>query len=251
MILIDGRAALVGGMNLGAEYMGPSADPRRWQDLALRAEGPVVGRLYDIFRSDWEFAAKQSLPESVGTVCADRPRCGPAVIASGPDCPRDTIRDAIISRVFAAQSRAWIVTPYFVPDDVLLESLCMAARRGIDVRLIVPERSNHRLANLARASYLNQLQEAGAAVRLFQPTMLNAKTILFDENLAMVGSANMDMRSLLLNYEVMLTLEDPTIVGDIKSWMRSLEKSCRPRDLVRPQSLGLLEGIGRLFAPLL
>jgi len=253
MIMADGRAALVGGMNLAVEYMGPTIDPERWRDLAARIEGAAIRHLYDIFRSDWEFAAHQSLPASVAApaLTSGESLGGLRVMASGPDCPLDTIREAIIAAVFQAQERIWIVTPYFVPDEVLIEALCMAARRGIDLRVIVPERSNHRLADLARSSYLSMLQEAGASIRLFQPTMLHAKAVLFDHSLAIVGSANMDMRSLLLNYEVALSIPDPKVVAELETWMQALMSDCVPRTPQGRHPVSAWEGIGRLFAPLL
>ncbi len=153
--------------------------------------------------------------------------------------------------LFRAHQRVWIVTPYFVPDDLLQESLCMAARRGIDLRLIVPRRSNHRLADLAREGYLSQLQEAGGRVMLYRPRMLHAKAVLIDSTVAVAGSANMDIRSLLLNYEVGLCIYDPEIIGEIEKWMRHLMQVCQGREPHKHGALNLVEDMARLFAPLL
>ena len=128
------------------------------------------------------------------------------MVASGPDVPGDPLYETLVSQIFAARERIWIVTPYFVPDEMLVRALNLAARRGVDVRLIVPVRSNHLSADLARESYLRELHEAGAHVLLYQPVMLHAKAIIFDDELAVIGSANMDNRSLFLNYEVALFL---------------------------------------------
>lgn len=153
--------------------------------------------------------------------------------------------------LFNAKHRIWIVTPYFIPDELLLGGLCIAVRRGIDVRLIIPRRSNHRLADLSRESYLNQTQEAGARIWLYHPKMLHAKAVLVDDKLALTGSANMDMRSLLLNFEVGLCIYEPGVIAQIDAWMKDLMVACNRRGNPRKSSPGLLEGVGRILAPLL
>ena len=127
----------------------------------------------------------------------------------------------------------------------------MAARRGIDLRLIVPRRSNHRLADLAREGYLSQLQEAGARVMLYRPRMLHAKAVLIDDTVAVAGSANMDIRSLLLNYEVGLCIYDAEIIAEIEKWMRGLMAACQGREPHGKGMIAIVEDMARLFAPLL
>jgi cardiolipin synthase len=253
ILLVDGTTAIVGGMNLAHEYMGPNKNVDYWQDLSLHIDGPAVAQAYEIFRSDWKFAAREDLDsikppggckeESPGTVLQ--------FMASGPDVEGDALRDALIVALFRATHRVWIVTPYFVPDDLLLEALCMAAGRGIDLRLIIPKRSNHRLADLAREGYLSQLQESGANILLYRPRMLHAKALLIDDVVAVTGSANMDMRSLMLNYEVALCVYSPDVIDSLDAWMRVLMAECSVREPRRSSSLAIIEGVGRLFAPLL
>jgi cardiolipin synthase len=129
--------------------------------------------------------------------------------------------------------------------------LCIAVRRNVDVSVIIPKKSNHRLTDLVREGYLTRLQEAGAKIWLYEPRMLHAKAILIDDTLAMVGSANMDMRSLLLNYEIALCMYDSDTIGELESWMLALRKDCSSRQLQAKGSSGLIESVGRLFAPLL
>lgn len=254
MILVDNRQGVMGGMNLGAEYMGPHPDDRRWRDLSVHVRGPIVAHMVDLFRLDWQFAAGSSLTrtavpqEPVVTSAQD---VALQLVASGPDVPGDPLRETILGALFRTERRLWIVTPYFVPDELLLEALCLAARRGIDLRLIVPQRSNHRTADVVREAYLNQLQEAGAQVWLYRGRMLHAKAILIDESRAVVGSANMDMRSLLLNYEVGLRIESRDIVGDLDAWARQLLSECVARSGTAGPVLKLVESVARLFAPLL
>lgn len=249
MILVDGREGMIGGMNLAAEYMGPAGDKNYWQDLSAAVTGPVVAQLETVFRSDWKFAHGETLPLPVAA-----PGDGPTLlqlVASGPDVAGDTIHDAVLTALCKTTRRLWIVTPYFVPDEPLAEALCLAARRGIDIRIILPRHSNHRLADLARESYLTQLQESGATVLLYSERMLHAKAVLVDDRIAMVGSANMDMRSLLLNYELALCIYDSPIAAQLAQWAESLAATCTTRDRRRRADRELLDGVGRLFAPLL
>jgi cardiolipin synthase len=144
-----------------------------------------------------------------------------------------------------------VVTPYFVPDEMLARALNLAARRGIDVRLIVPAHSNHPSADLARASYLRDLHNAGGQVLLFGPVMLHAKVVVIDDHLAVIGSANMDMRSLFLNYEVALFVWSRADVQTVACWVQGLMTGTQ-RELPAPGwPLELAENVVRLLSPLL
>jgi cardiolipin synthase len=253
LIVCDHTTAVIGGMNLASEYMGPQSSMDRWQDLSLLIQGPVVDHITDIFCSDWSFAAHTALDCNLTAKPAleSNSRGLAQLIASGPDVRYDSLRNAILTSVFKATQRIWIVTPYFIPDEFLLEALCIAGHRGIDVSITLPERSNHRLADLAREGYLSRIQEVGAGVWLYEPRMLHAKAILVDNTLAFVGSANMDMRSLLLNYEVALCLYDTDLIKQVENWMLGLRNDSSKRPMQTNGSLELLRGMGRLLAPLL
>ena len=251
-------------MNLARPYMGPTPDASYWVDLSVVVQGPAVADLESLFFSDWAFAtgiqltAPAKAPESGGDTAHGAPRpCPPSggsmvqVVASGPDVPDDPLYESLVSSVFASRERIWIVTPYFVPDEMLARSLNLAARRGVDVRLIVPARSNHISADLARESYLRDLHEAGGQVLLYQPVMMHAKAVIFDNQLAVIGSANMDNRSLFLNYEVALFLYCGEQVEIVSAWATRLQLDCL-RELPKPGWLReLAENIVRLFSPLL
>ncbi len=253
ILLVDGTTAIIGGMNLAHEYMGPNKNVDYWRDLSLHIDGPAVAQVYEIFRSDWKFAAREDLDSirPTGGCKEESPGTVLQFMASGPDVEDDALRDALIAALFRATHRVWIVTPYFVPDDLLLEALCMAARRGIDLRLIIPKKSNHRLADLAREGYLSQLQESGANILFYRPRMLHAKALIIDDVVAVTGSANMDMRSLMLNYEVALLIYSTDVIDSLDAWMRVLMAECSVREPRRSSSLAVIEGVGRLFAPLL
>jgi cardiolipin synthase len=254
LVVFDDRRALIGGMNLSSEYMGPTPDPKRWRDLSLVIFGPVVADLSDLFRSDWEFATGEDLgPAGPAPPATTGPGndCPAQVVASGPDVTGDPLYEALLSALFTAQRRIWVVTPYFVPDEMLARALELAARRGVDVCLILPEHSNHRSADLARVGFLRQVHNAGGRVLLYRPVMLHAKAVIVDGDLAIIGSANMDMRSLFLNYEVALFLHCHTEVAETAARAETLMADCRVG--LPPQSWTgeLAENVVRLLSPLL
>ena len=253
MIICDNQTAIIGGMNLALEYMGSHESIGRWQDLALLVQGPVTEHLSDIFGLDWKFASKEALGPHSTTIQALKSDSNDVtqLVASGPDVRNDSLRNAILTAIFRANRRIWIVTPYFVPDELVLEALCIASCRNVDVSIIIPQKSNHRLADLVREGYLARVQEAGAGIWLYEPRMLHAKSILIDDTLAIVGSANMDMRSLLLNYEIGLCIYDSGVIRQLETWMLGLKTDCSARKLQPKSSFGLIESVGRLFAPLL
>jgi len=253
MIICDNQTAVIGGMNLASEYMGPQESIVRWQDLSLLVQGPVVDHLTDIFGSDWKFASKEALGHHSNTIQALKSDSNGVnqLVASGPDVRNDSLRNAILTSIFRAKRRIRVVTPYFVPDELMLEALCIASGRNVDVSIIIPQTSNHRLADLVREGYLTRVQEAGAGVWLYKPRMLHAKSILVDDRLAIVGSANMDMRSMLLNYEIALCIYDSDAVRQLETWIQELMGDCSIRKQRQRRPLGLIEGVGRLFAPLL
>ena len=255
LVVVDGRIALTGGMNLAWPYIGPSGSAGMWRDMSVLVEGPAVTELEAIFASDWRFAAGAdpggSAEPAPAPVLGGKQSSVVQVVASGPDVAGDPLYESLLALIFAAQDRIWIVTPYYVPDEMLGRALGLAARRGVDVRLIVPARSNHLSADLARASYLRDLHNAGGLVLLYTPVMLHAKAVVFDDRLAVIGSANMDMRSLFLNYEVALFVSSPTQVEAVASWVLRLMAGSE-RELPTPGwTRELAENVVRLLSPLL
>ena len=246
-LIVDGGKALVGGMNLATEYMGPRPDPRRWRDVILRLSGPAVADLVEVFRSDWSFTTGEGLP---APVVAEG--CGAArvqVVASGPDTAGDALYDLLLSLAFEAVDRLWIATPYFIPDEALERALALAVRRGVDVRIIVPARSNHALTDWAGGTYLRELQDLGARIQPFVRGMMHAKAMLIDR-VGIVGSANADLRSLLLDYEVAVLLGSPSEIDAMTRWFEALLVDCGS-DLPTPtRSRRAVEAVGRLVAPL-
>jgi cardiolipin synthase len=255
IVVVDDRRAMIGGMNLSGEYMGPAPDPARWRDLSLIVDGPAVGNLSALFRSDWKFATGEDLgqgpfPVPKSAACDGGNACRAQVVASGPDVAGDPLYETLLSLLFTANRRIWVVTPYFVPDEMLARALELAARRGVDVRLLVPHRSNHWTADLARVGFLRQIHNAGGHILLYEPVMLHAKAVIVDD-LAIIGSANMDMRSLFLNYEVALFVDCEDQVAGIAAWARTLMADARVGLPSQNWLAELAENVVRLLSPLL
>jgi cardiolipin synthase len=252
IVIADGVRVMAGGTNIASEYIGPGPSTTRWIDLSFILEGPAVAQYERIFRADWAYAAGESLePVANAPAAVDRPGAIAQVEPSGPDMKRDVLYDAFLSMIFAAKTRFWIVTPYFVPDEALAQAMVLAAHRGVDVRVVVPEVSNHRLADLARDSYLRDIQAAGGRIVLYTQGMVHAKVALMDDAVASVGSANMDMRSLFLNYEVALFLHSPPEVAAIAAWIDRVSAGARVGVPQVGAARDMAEGLVRMLAPLL
>jgi cardiolipin synthase len=172
------------------------------------------------------------------------------VVASGPDVDLDPLYDAIVTASFQAKKRIWMATPYFVPTEALNLALILAARRGVDVRIIVPRKSDHRFVDLSGRSYLRDIEAAGGRVLHYQPSMLHAKVSVFDDSCAIVGSANMDIRSLFLNYEIALMIYSKEQVDLLAAWVEGLFDYSK-YGLKPPTKRRLwMENLARILSPL-
>jgi cardiolipin synthase len=246
--IADGAQAMMGGMNISRDYLGPTANARRWHDLSFTIKGPVLGDLCSVFNSDWQFAAKRNDQQPCRPVFAEA-SVKLELVPSGPDVAGDPLYESVLTALFKARRRVWIVTPYFIPDEMLLKAICIAAKRGIDVRIVVPLVSNHPLADLVRRSYLREAQESGAKICNFTPGMMHGKVILVDEALAIVGSMNMDMRSFFLNYEVALFIYSEKMVQELDGWITNILGQSVLGIKKANMALAFIEGIARLLAP--
>lgn len=247
MVLADGRFAWLGGRNVGDEYFAPDS---RWVDLSLSLAGPVVADLAQLFDSDWGFATgcHPALPSPGGTHAELKPDARVQLVAAGPDHVHDLLHESLMQLVYGAQRRIVLTTPYYIPDDALQQGLCLAARRGVAVTLLLPARSNHRLADLARGRYLRELLQAGARVRLLPGAMLHAKAWLVDDD-AFVGSANLDLRSLFLNFELMLRVRGDAEIDWLQAWLDAIDARSRPAPATPAGFLHeLIEGLVLLTA---
>ncbi len=252
LAIADDRRVLAGGANIASEYMGSDAKTGRWRDLTFVIEGPSVVRFVELFRADWQYASGQAPGQSATVAVASDYRAGEArlqVVPSGPDMPGDALYDVLLTAIFAARQRLWLVTPYFIPDDALCRAIILAVHRGVDVRILLPRHSNHRLADIAGRSYLRDIQQEGGRVLLYQHGMVHAKAMVIDEELAILGSANTDMRSLLLNYEVGVLVTSRREVEQVSRWLGGLMQGCE-EGVESVSAIGEMgEGLARLLAP--
>jgi cardiolipin synthase len=250
LVIADGVRLWSGGRNLADEYFeGGRRAP--WVDLTFDLSGPLVAEAGALFEADWTFARSgrsgrgAGLPEA--TVAALRAPRRPAaqLVPTGPDWADDTVHTLLVTACFRARQRVLAVTPYLVPDESLLSALALAARRGVHVDVVVPARSNHRLADIARYRPMRELARAGARLWLAEP-MVHAKAVVVDDTLALVGSTNLDSRSLFLNYELMTAFYDPQAVADFARWIETLGEQARPFE-ARPASLARSVGEGMVL----
>ena len=257
--VFDQQRVILGGHNLASEYMGPGAFKKRWRDFGAVIEGPAVELLNEIFLADWCYASGQSVDtlhaENVAPVIEPRGACELQVVASGPDVEGDALYEGILSFIQEAKRRIWIITPYFIPDEVLFRSLLVKARTGHEVKLVVPARSNHPIADHARRYYLRELQKAGAQVLLFQPGMMHSKGMIVDDRIGLLGSANFDLRSLFVNFEIGVFVYSEPEVRAMRAWAQELIGHCEPLTAEKSSRRRLLgniaEDLSRLLAPML
>ena len=243
MLIVDGAAASrrlwSGGRNLASEYFEGEPGKAAWHDLSFELAGPLVRQALALFERDWAFASTERVPqemprEAAGTGNAAGTQAqGAQLVASGPDQLDDTVYALLLSGAYQARRRIALATPYFVPDAALLMALCLAARRGVQVDLLLPAQSNHPLSDIARGRPLRALAQAGACIWL-APQMLHAKLVLIDEQMALAGSANVDSRSLFLNYEMMIAFHEAADVRRFGAWYEQERANARPFTAQRP-----------------
>jgi len=256
--IFDNYRAITGGQNLDTRFMGEGADPDRFSDFSIVTQGPAVADLTRTFIADWAFAHKESpsvheallryVPEEAGNSTTE-------VIVSGPDVPNDPLWEQIVRIIQEFKQSLTIITPYFIPDEVIFRSLIVKAHTGRHIRLVLPLKSNHRIADIARYHYLRQLDSAGVDIQFYTPRMMHGKLILADDKLAMTGSANVDMRSLFVNFEIAQLHYTPSDVEALTGWAETLLEDCISyREAVRDPRImpsRTAENLIHLFAPLL
>ncbi len=256
IVITDGSVAFVGGMNISAEQTSEFHGERAWRDTHMRIEGAAIRPLQRIFIEDWHYATGEMAngPDYLKRLSAkgDDPV---QIVASGPDTDAYAIHKLFFSSITAARSRILMTTPYFVPDEPIMSALVTSALRGVDVRIIVPAGGDSMLVDLAARSYFPELLAAGVKIYEYTPRFIHAKTIVIDDDLAIVGSANMDNRSFRLNFEVCAAIYSPTFTAKLGAAFDDDLAECRevkPRQLERATLLRKLgESSARLFSPML
>ncbi|MBM4362155.1 MAG: cardiolipin synthase [Deltaproteobacteria bacterium] len=248
LVVVDGEHAITGGMNVGDEYA------RDWRDLMVHLEGPSVLALDHVFLDDWAFATGEDVDHPEHSEGPARGPAAAAIVASGPD-RESFLHDAYFVLFTRATRRIWIVTPYFIPGDAIATALRTAAGRGVDVRVLVPQRSDVRIVKHASRSYYSSLLAGGVRIYEYQGPMLHAKAFLVDDAISSVGSANVDTRSFLLSFEIGCLVHDADTAAELSRWYSGLLADSHEVTLEesthRPASERLLQSAAHLLSPLL
>ncbi len=266
MVIIDGRVGYVGGFNIGREYIDKSKKFGHWRDTHLRLTGDSVTSLQSRFALDWNYATHENLfkskeyfedktIEDVKQRVAAGKNVEIQIITSGPDSIEKIIRNNYIALINKAKEHIYIQTPYFIPDDAIMTALVMAARSGVDVRLMIPCMPDHPFVYWATYSWAGSLLAAGARVYTYMNGFLHAKTVEIDGLCACVGTANMDIRSFELNFEVNATIYDKATSTELKKCFEEDLPYCKEITAKIYKGRGLIirikEQISRLLSPLL
>ena len=259
LLIADGEVVWSGGRNLANEYFIGRVGEPPWLDLSFAAEGALAAQAQALFDGDWRiargarqalrlgyaerFARQQALEQpSDAADYAAAPSTDATFtslaqwVPSGPDFHEDVLHALLVSAAFHAEERLLLATPYYVPDESVQEALVLAAKRGLQITLLLPRRSNHRLADWARGRAVRELVEAGVDVRLL-PAMLHAKAVVVDDVLALCGSANLDSRSLFINYEAMAAFYGRAEIDWLADWINAHAAQAEPASAKPPSWL--------------
>lgn len=259
IVVIDGKKAFVGGFNIGDEYIGKVKKFGYWRDTHLEVTGDAVNDLHIRFLLDWNYAVKENLFrfekyfKTKSYVKANK--LGMQIISSGPDSKRQEIRDNYLRLINKARERIYIQTPYFIPDEPVFTALKIAALSGVDVRVMIPCKPDHPFVYWATYSYAGDLLESGARCYCYDEGFLHAKGMVVDGLVSCYGTANMDMRSFALNFEVNAVIYDPEVSWQLeKAFLDDLTKCTEMTKYNydrRNLTIRIKEQVSRLLAPLM
>lgn len=223
IVIIDGKIGFLGGLNIGDEYLGKDEKLTPWRDTHMEWRGPAVKCLQVPFAEDWKWATGEVLKDLEWEMHPED-AIGEAellCLASGPADPFETCPMAFMTLFNAAEKRIWIATPYFVPDDKTVTALQLAAIRGVDVRILIPDLNDSQLVYFSSFAYLAEMEDAGVKVYRYRDGFLHQKVMLVDEELSVVGSANMDNRSFRLNFEVTGVVSDHSFNAEMTKMLEA------------------------------
>jgi cardiolipin synthase len=253
VVVVDGKAAWIGGHNVGDEYMG--RDPRfgRWRDTHMKIEGPAVMSVQLSFVEDWAWAADEILDVNWIPTPAEGQDRPVLILPSGPADDLETAALMFIHAINTAKERIWIASPYFVPDDGVMAALQLAGLRGVDVRILIPDEPDHLAVYLAAFTYVEEAAKTG--VRLFRYTdgFLHQKVMVIDHRSSTIGTANFDNRSFRLNFEITGVVTDTTFTREVAEMLEEdfARSTPMPGDALskKPFWFRLAARIARLSAP--
>ncbi|WP_432661861.1 cardiolipin synthase [Wukongibacter baidiensis] len=257
LVIIDGKHGFIGGFNIGDEYLGLDKKMGYWRDTHLKIKGNAVQSIQLRFLLDWRHAARETL-DNLDKYFVDVKNPGDSgvqIVSSGPDSEQEQIKYGYIKMINSAKESIYIQTPYFIPDDSLLEALKIAALSGVDVRIMIPNKPDHIFVYWATYSYIGELLKAGARAYIYDKGFLHAKTFVMDGKIASVGTANVDVRSFRLNFEVNAFIYDSAVASELKNVFEKDIEDCKEitREIYSNRSnvIKIKESISRLLSPIL
>ena len=218
IVVSDGKTAFIGGLNVGDEYLGRDQRFGAWRDTHLKMQGPMVQAVQMVFLEDWFWAAN-FVPELLWETREETANQVAAIIPTGPADALDSWQLLVAEAANSSRKQLWIASPYFVPDEGVLTALQAAAIRGVDVRILIPERGDHLLSWLSAFSYFEQSIPFGVKIFCYQAGFLHQKVMLIDKRLAAVGTANLDNRSFRLNFEITAFSTDPKFIAEVEAML--------------------------------
>ena len=229
LAIIDGEIGYIGGFNVGDEYLGITKRCGLWRDTHLRFKGDAVGQMQLRFLKDWNFTSEEgkfAIDDWYFPIREEIDGVPTQIVSSGPDTRWHNVRNGFFKMINEAESHIYLTTPYFVPDDAIFEALRVAALSGLDVRIIIPGNPDHFFVYWSSMSYLGELLEAGVKVYQYERGFIHAKVLTIDGKVATVGSANMDIRSFELNFEVNAFMYDETTAEMLESEFKNDLRYC-------------------------
>lgn len=257
IVIADGRTAWVGGHNVGDEYLGRSKRFGHWRDTHIKVSGPAVQCIQFSFLDDWYWATT-AIPDFEWNPAAatrgDHPGRKIIVLPGGPADDVETVSLAFLHAINSANHRIWIQSPYFVPDDQIVSALQLAALRGVDVRILLPEKPDHVLVWLSSFYFTGQEKLRHVRIYRYLPGFLHSKILLVDNSIATVGTANLDNRSFRINFELMVGVVDSEFAAEVESVMKRDFENARevgPEDYDKqPLWFRVAARTARLLAPI-
>jgi cardiolipin synthase len=221
VVVVDGRVTWIGGANVGDEYLGKDPKFGHWRDTHVRIEGPAALAAQLSFVEDWHWATGATLelnwmpkPEPDGNVAV-------LIVPTGPADELETAALMFVHAINTAKERIWIASPYFVPDEAILAALQLAGLRGVDVRILIPDKPDHLLVYLAAFSYIEEASRTGVKIFRYTDGFLHQKVMLLDDDVATIGTANFDNRSFRLNFEITAILVEPEFVSLVEQMLEA------------------------------
>lgn len=258
IVVIDGRVGYIGGFNVGDEYLGLDKKFGYWRDTHLRIEGSSVHPLQTRFLLDWNQASDNHCIEYSERYFPAIPKKGNValqIVSSGPDTEWPTIKNAYLKLLMSAKRYIYIQTPYFIPDNSFLNAIEIATLSGIDVRIMIPNKPDHMFVYWATYSYVGKLLKAGAKIYIYEKGFIHAKMIVIDDEASTVGTANIDVRSFSLNFEINAFIYDKSVSHDLAEIFEKDMFDCTELTMEkynqRSNLIKFKESISRLLTPIL